>query len=132
MQLQVGLLAVVIRFTETVLGFMGMLFFFCLCAIYEMYRLKEEPFSCISAIFLAHVKIMPAIFLQFCFDVSRFGRMVACFRYASIDVHSVYLPPSKLEFNYDNQEWIQKEANEVQQLLTLVLFLAKSFVHTNT
>lgn len=28
MQLQVGLLAVVIRFTETVLGFMGMLFFF--------------------------------------------------------------------------------------------------------
>ncbi|KAF9616143.1 hypothetical protein IFM89_028609, partial [Coptis chinensis] len=42
-----------------------------------------------------------------------FGRMVACFRYASIDVHSVYLPPAKLEFNYDNQEWIQKEANEV-------------------
>ncbi|MBA0578031.1 hypothetical protein Gorai_020334, partial [Gossypium raimondii] len=39
--------------------------------------------------------------------------MVACFRYASIDVHSVYLPPSKLEFNYDNQEWIQCEANEV-------------------
>jgi 1-phosphatidylinositol-3-phosphate 5-kinase len=40
--------------------------------------------------------------------------MVACFRYASIDVHSVYLPPPKLEFFYDNQEWVQKEANEVQ------------------
>ncbi|KAA3477316.1 1-phosphatidylinositol-3-phosphate 5-kinase FAB1A-like [Gossypium australe] len=43
-----------------------------------------------------------------------FGRMVACFRYASIDVHSIYLPPSKLEFNYyENQEWMQAEANEV-------------------
>lgn len=42
--------------------------------------------------------------------------MVACFRYASISVHSVYLPPSKLEFNYYNQEWIQREANEVQVL----------------
>ncbi|MBA0810505.1 hypothetical protein Gohar_002496 [Gossypium harknessii] len=39
--------------------------------------------------------------------------MVACFRYASIDVHSIYLPPSKLEFNYENQEWMQAEANEV-------------------
>ncbi|KAE8658033.1 hypothetical protein F3Y22_tig00116975pilonHSYRG00096 [Hibiscus syriacus] len=39
--------------------------------------------------------------------------MVACFRYASIDVHSVYLPPSKLEFNCDNQEWMQSEAIEV-------------------
>nr|GFA36233.1 1-phosphatidylinositol-3-phosphate 5-kinase FAB1B [Tanacetum cinerariifolium] len=33
-----------------------------------------------------------------------FGKMVACFRYASINVHSVYLPPSKLVFNYENQE----------------------------
>ncbi|KAG4144459.1 hypothetical protein ERO13_D05G038200v2 [Gossypium hirsutum] len=48
-----------------------------------------------------------------CLRFYGFGRMVACFRYASIDVHSVYLPPSKLEFNYDNQEWIQSEANEV-------------------
>jgi 1-phosphatidylinositol-3-phosphate 5-kinase len=40
--------------------------------------------------------------------------MVACFRYASIDVHSVYLPPPKLGFFYDNEEWMQKEANEVQ------------------
>ncbi|GMI81351.1 FORMS APLOID AND BINUCLEATE CELLS 1B [Hibiscus trionum] len=48
-----------------------------------------------------------------CLRFYGFGRMVACFRYASIDVHSVYLPPSKLEFNYDNQEWIHSEANEV-------------------
>ncbi|PIA43254.1 hypothetical protein AQUCO_02000589v1 [Aquilegia coerulea] len=48
-----------------------------------------------------------------CLRFYGFGRMVACFRYASIDVHSVYLPPSKLDFNYDSQEWIQKEANEV-------------------
>ncbi|KAF5193918.1 1-phosphatidylinositol-3-phosphate 5-kinase FAB1A [Thalictrum thalictroides] len=48
-----------------------------------------------------------------CLRFYGFGRMVACFRYASIDVHSVYLPPSKLDFNYDSQEWILKEANEV-------------------
>ncbi|XWS72335.1 hypothetical protein CRYUN_Cryun02cG0031200 [Craigia yunnanensis] len=47
-----------------------------------------------------------------CLRFYGFGRMVACFRYASIDVHSVYLPPPKLEFKYDNQEWIQSEANE--------------------
>ncbi|KAK9697410.1 hypothetical protein RND81_08G036000 [Saponaria officinalis] len=41
------------------------------------------------------------------------GRMVACFRYAPIIVHSVFLPPSKLEFTCGNQEWIQREANEV-------------------
>ncbi|GMH17561.1 hypothetical protein Nepgr_019402 [Nepenthes gracilis] len=41
------------------------------------------------------------------------GKMVACFRYASIDVHSVYLPPPKLDFNNEIQEWIQKEADEV-------------------
>ncbi|KZV43468.1 hypothetical protein F511_09911 [Dorcoceras hygrometricum] len=46
-------------------------------------------------------------------DCLRFGKMVACFRYASIDVHSVYLPPSKLDFNYGSQEWIEKELNEV-------------------
>ncbi|CAN1136142.1 1-phosphatidylinositol-3-phosphate 5-kinase FAB1B [Linum perenne] len=49
-----------------------------------------------------------------------FGRMVACFRYASIDVNSVHLPPSKLEFNYESQDWIQTEANEVRQLAELL------------
>lgn len=45
--------------------------------------------------------------------MSRFGRMVACFRYAPINLHSVYLPPPKLDFNYQHQEWVEKEANEV-------------------
>ncbi|XP_048139215.1 1-phosphatidylinositol-3-phosphate 5-kinase FAB1B isoform X2 [Rhodamnia argentea] len=48
-----------------------------------------------------------------CLRFYGFGNMVACFRYASIDVHSVYLPPSKLDFSRENQEWIQKEADEV-------------------
>ncbi|XVF35214.1 hypothetical protein REPUB_Repub18cG0126200 [Reevesia pubescens] len=56
-----------------------------------------------------------------CLRFYGFGRMVACFRYASIDVHSVYLPPSKLEFNYDNQEWIQSEANEVSNRAEFLL-----------
>lgn len=51
-----------------------------------------------------------------------FGRMVACFRYASIDVLSVYLPPPKLDFYNDDQEWLQKEANEVQWLQALISF----------
>ncbi|GAA0141595.1 kinase [Lithospermum erythrorhizon] len=48
-----------------------------------------------------------------CLRFYGFGKMVACFRYASIDVHSVYLPPSKLDFNFENQDWIQKELNKV-------------------
>ncbi|XP_010656079.1 1-phosphatidylinositol-3-phosphate 5-kinase FAB1B isoform X2 [Vitis vinifera] len=59
-----------------------------------------------------------------CLRFYGFGGMVACFCYASIDVHSVYLPPPKLEFNSDIQEWIQKEADEVhnraEQLFTEV------------
>ncbi|KAL5755459.1 hypothetical protein ACOSQ2_020205 [Xanthoceras sorbifolium] len=48
-----------------------------------------------------------------CLRFYGFGKMVACFRYASIDVHTVYLPPHKLDFNYERQEWIQKEADQV-------------------
>ncbi|XP_059455943.1 1-phosphatidylinositol-3-phosphate 5-kinase FAB1B isoform X2 [Corylus avellana] len=48
-----------------------------------------------------------------CLRFYGFGKMVACFRYASIDVHSVYLPPPKLDFNYENQDWIRKETDEV-------------------
>ncbi|KAI4329029.1 hypothetical protein L6164_021336 [Bauhinia variegata] len=48
-----------------------------------------------------------------CLRFYGFGKMVACFRYASIDVHSVYLPPSKLDFDHGNQQWIQKETDEV-------------------
>ncbi|WOG89412.1 hypothetical protein DCAR_0208650 [Daucus carota subsp. sativus] len=48
-----------------------------------------------------------------CLRFYGYANMVACFRYASIDVHSVYLPPSKLDFNFDNQYWIQRELDEV-------------------
>lgn len=40
--------------------------------------------------------------------------MVAFFRYSPIDILSVHLPPSELEFNGHVQpEWIRKEAIEV-------------------
>ncbi|XP_015888945.3 1-phosphatidylinositol-3-phosphate 5-kinase FAB1B [Ziziphus jujuba] len=55
-----------------------------------------------------------------CLRFYGFGRMVACFRYASIDVHSVYLPPSKLEFYYNDLDWIQKEVNEVHKQAELL------------
>ncbi|WOL19819.1 1-phosphatidylinositol-3-phosphate 5-kinase FAB1B-like isoform X2 [Canna indica] len=42
------------------------------------------------------------------------GEMVGCFKYAPINVHSVYLPPSKLDFNYQHQEWVQEEADKVR------------------
>ncbi|CAI9766054.1 unnamed protein product [Fraxinus pennsylvanica] len=48
-----------------------------------------------------------------CLRFYGFGQMVACFRYASIDVHSVYLPPPKLDFNYESQEWMQNELDKV-------------------
>ncbi|XP_018733285.2 putative 1-phosphatidylinositol-3-phosphate 5-kinase FAB1C isoform X1 [Eucalyptus grandis] len=38
------------------------------------------------------------------------GSMVAFFRYSPIDILSVHLPPSKLEFNGLQQEWLRKEA----------------------
>ncbi|KAL5995796.1 hypothetical protein ACLOJK_025866 [Asimina triloba] len=48
-----------------------------------------------------------------CLRFYGFGKMVACFRYASIDVHSVYLPPFELDFDLQVQEWIQTEFDEV-------------------
>uniref|UniRef100_A0A0E0AW40 1-phosphatidylinositol-3-phosphate 5-kinase n=1 Tax=Oryza glumipatula TaxID=40148 RepID=A0A0E0AW40_9ORYZ len=48
-----------------------------------------------------------------CLRFYGFGEMVACFRYASIKVHSVYLPPPKLDFTSQHQEWVEQEANEV-------------------
>ena len=59
-----------------------------------------------NSVFLCSNKLYPC----------RFGNMVACFRYATIDVNSVYLPPSVLSFNYDNQDWIQRETDEVKYL----------------
>lgn len=48
-----------------------------------------------------------------CLRFYGFGKMVACFRYASIDVYSVYLPPPKIDFKCENQEWIETETKEV-------------------
>lgn len=50
-----------------------------------------------------------------CLRFYGFGSMVACFRYAPINVHSVYLPPSKLEFNNPElDEWLLNEIEEVR------------------
>lgn len=48
-----------------------------------------------------------------CLRFYGFGKMVACFRYAPINVHSVHVPPHKLYFTHQPLEWIQKEVNEV-------------------
>ncbi|KAH7278037.1 hypothetical protein KP509_38G020800 [Ceratopteris richardii] len=49
-----------------------------------------------------------------CLRFYGFGSMAACFRYAPINVHSVYLPPSKLEFNHpDLDEWLRDEIGEI-------------------
>ncbi|KAL3639812.1 hypothetical protein CASFOL_001389 [Castilleja foliolosa] len=48
-----------------------------------------------------------------CLRFYGFGKMVACFHYASIDVHSVYLPLLKLDFNYERQDWLEQELNKV-------------------
>ncbi|KAI4387336.1 hypothetical protein MLD38_005176 [Melastoma candidum] len=63
-----------------------------------------------------------------CLRFYGFGNMVACFRYASIDVHSVYLPPSKLDFSCKNQDWIQKEADEVVNRAELLFSEIRSAV----
>ncbi|KAK7265492.1 hypothetical protein RJT34_33112 [Clitoria ternatea] len=57
------------------------------------------------------------------------GKMVACFRYASIDIHSVYLPPPKLEFNYDIQDWLQNEVNELHNRAEILFREACSTLH---
>ncbi|XP_023520487.1 1-phosphatidylinositol-3-phosphate 5-kinase FAB1B-like isoform X1 [Cucurbita pepo subsp. pepo] len=48
-----------------------------------------------------------------CLRFYGFGRTVACFHYAAINVQSVHIPPSLIEFYHNNLEWINKEANEV-------------------
>ncbi|XP_022776379.1 putative 1-phosphatidylinositol-3-phosphate 5-kinase FAB1C [Durio zibethinus] len=49
-----------------------------------------------------------------CLRFYGFGNMVAFFRYSPIDILSVHLPPSMLEFSGDvQQEWIRKEAAEL-------------------
>ncbi|XVE74717.1 hypothetical protein DITRI_Ditri12bG0039900 [Diplodiscus trichospermus] len=48
-----------------------------------------------------------------CLRFYGFGNMVAFFRYSPIDILSVHLPPSVLEFSDVQQEWIRKEAAEL-------------------
>ncbi|KAL5208959.1 hypothetical protein ABZP36_004582 [Zizania latifolia] len=48
-----------------------------------------------------------------CLRFYGFGKTVACFRYAPISVHSIHVPPHKLDFSHQPLDWIQKEANEV-------------------
>lgn len=57
-----------------------------------------------------------------CFDsvIGSFGRMVACFRYAPTKVHNVYLPPPKLDFGFQHQDWVDREAAEVSSLTSLI------------
>ncbi|CAL0312145.1 unnamed protein product [Lupinus luteus] len=48
-----------------------------------------------------------------CLRFYGFGSMVAFFRYSPVDVLSVHLPPSVLEFGHIQEEWIRKEAGEL-------------------
>ncbi|XP_072995253.1 1-phosphatidylinositol-3-phosphate 5-kinase FAB1B-like [Typha latifolia] len=61
-----------------------------------------------------------------CLRFYGFGRMVACFRYAAINVHSVYLPPAKLDFSHQHQEWVEKEAKEVADTARLLFTEVKN------
>ncbi|KAJ6427185.1 hypothetical protein OIU84_022730 [Salix udensis] len=56
-----------------------------------------------------------------CLRFYGFGKMVACFRYASINVLTVCLPPSRVDFSFENQEWMQKETDEVVNQAELLL-----------
>ncbi|XP_042457179.1 1-phosphatidylinositol-3-phosphate 5-kinase FAB1B-like isoform X1 [Zingiber officinale] len=51
-----------------------------------------------------------------CLRFYGYGEMVACFKYAPINVHSVYLPPSILDFNYQHQDWVQEEADKLSDI----------------
>ncbi|KAL0374632.1 UNVERIFIED_CONTAM: 1-phosphatidylinositol-3-phosphate 5-kinase FAB1B [Sesamum radiatum] len=64
-----------------------------------------------------------------CLRFYGFGRMVACFRYAPINLHSVYLPPPKLEFDYYKQEWVQKEFDDVRSRANLLFAEVLEVLH---
>lgn len=50
--------------------------------------------------------------------------MVAFFQYSPIDILSVHLPPSVLEFNgHVQQDWIRKEAEEVLNRILITIIL---------
>lgn len=50
-----------------------------------------------------------------CLRFYGFGSMVAFFHYSPIDILTVHLPPSVLEFNgYSKQDWIRREVKELK------------------
>ncbi|XP_042398155.1 1-phosphatidylinositol-3-phosphate 5-kinase FAB1B-like isoform X1 [Zingiber officinale] len=51
-----------------------------------------------------------------CLRFYGYGEMVACFKYAPINIHSVYLPPSILDFNYQHQDWVQEETDKLSNI----------------
>ncbi|KAG0450341.1 hypothetical protein HPP92_026955 [Vanilla planifolia] len=55
-----------------------------------------------------------------CLRFYGFGRMVACFRYAPVHLHSVFLPLPKLDFSCKHQEWKHKDAKLVADMAELV------------
>ena len=55
--------------------------------------------------------------------------MIACFRYGSINVHTVCLPPAKLEFNnLELDEWLRMEVHEVLRMLYASFAMLCSFL----
>lgn len=64
-----------------------------------------------------------------CLRFYGYGKMVACFRYASINLHCVYLPPPKLDFSYQHQEWVEKEAKEVADNATCLFTQVLNALH---
>ncbi|MED6122238.1 hypothetical protein PIB30_117314 [Stylosanthes scabra] len=48
-----------------------------------------------------------------CLRFYGYGSMVAFFRYSPIDILSVHLPPSVLEFGHNQEDWTRKEAGEL-------------------
>ncbi|GAA0159160.1 kinase [Lithospermum erythrorhizon] len=56
-----------------------------------------------------------------CLRFYGYGNMVAFFRYSPVDIHSVSLPPSVLEFNgLTEHDWIRKEAMEISRKVELL------------
>lgn len=101
---------VVTPFTETVSVSMGMKRSTSLINTSTVECLKFKPF---------HIFLIVSYIFPYC----SFGKMVACFRYASINIFAVSLPPAKLEFNCENQDWLQKESKEVTSFLIEYLYI---------
>ncbi|ERN02155.1 1-phosphatidylinositol-3-phosphate 5-kinase FAB1B [Amborella trichopoda] len=65
-----------------------------------------------------------------CLRFYGFGSMIACFRYASIDVHSVHLPPSIIDLsNPIPVGWIEKEVTEVADRADILFSEVSNLLH---